>query len=292
MGSVIAIDLGASNGRLILTHFKQGRIETKELQRFLNLPIKKANHLFWDISSIIKEIKIGLKKYVNKYGPLIDGIGIDTWGVDFGLLSDNGTLLENPYSYQDTHTVNVMETIHQRMTMKELFRRTGVESAPINTIYQLYSILKERPDLIKKTHSIVTLPSLIIYLLTGQKSNEFTHASTTQLLNHETKEWDSAIMETVFLRQLPFAKFLPTNEIIAYTTAEFNRETGLKRTSLINVPGHDTASAFTAMPLSSKQTIFMSCGTWVLMGIEVEKPITTDKAYKWGFTNEGTALKT
>lgn len=292
MRKVIAVDLGASNGRLIVAKLHNQKLVMEELHRFSNEPIEKGEHLFWDISSLVNEIKIGLKKYVKKYGASVSGIGFDTWGVDFGIVSNEDTLLEDPYSYRDTHTTEIMPKVHQKIAEKDLFMRTGVESAAINTIYQLAAIFTKRPELEEKTSAILTMPSLLGFLLTGEKYNEFTHASTTQLLNWKTQNWDQEIIEKVFSGKLPLADIKATNTIIGHTKNDLNQEIGLDPIPVINVPGHDTACALAAMPLQNKETAFMSCGTWVLIGVEVERPIVTKEAYKWGFTNEATLVRT
>lgn len=292
MNKVIAIDLGASNGRLIVVKIDKDQLKLEEIHRFPNEPLTKRNHLFWDISFFINEIKFGLRKYVQKYGNSVDGIGIDTWGVDFGFVSKNGGLIDNPYSYRDTHTNEVMDQVHEKVSAEDLFKRTGVESAPINTLYQLAAIISERPELIEEAFNIITMPSLIGFLLTGEKYNEFTHASTTQLLNIDDQNWDENLIEKIFSRNLPMAEIRETNAMIGHTTQQLTKEIGLEQTPVINVPGHDTACALASMPLQNKETVFMSCGTWVLIGVEIDEPIVTEEAYKWGFTNEGTIDRT
>lgn len=289
MTRVIAIDLGASNGRLILSVLKDRKITLEEIHRFPNEPLAKDGHLYWDIDSIKREIMKGLKKYTEQYSEEIHGIGIDTWGVDFGFVGSDGELLENPYAYRDTHTNEIMAEVHQQMSPEELFQQTGVEPAAINTLYQLAAIQKKRPELIDEAETILTMPSLLGYLLTEKRVNEFTHASTTQLLNLHTGDWDEDLLAKIFGKELPLAMIQPTHAILGSTTSAINEATNLQATSVINVPGHDTACALVAMPLVNEETVFMSCGTWVLMGVKVDKPIVSEDAFAWGFTNEGTA---
>lgn len=290
MKRVISVDLGASNGRLILVKLKNNKIQLEELHRFKNEPVERNSHLFWNISNIFHEIITGLKLFSNKYKEPLDGIGVDTWGVDFGLISDNDELLEDPYSYRDTHTIGVMSKVHRKVDRQTLFERTGVEPAPINTLYQLFAIDENHHKLLQKTDIILTLPSLVNFLLTGKKYNEFTHASTTQLVNVHSKGWDQQIIERVFNKKLPLAKIKQTNTVFGNLKEELINEIGVsqERIPVLNVPGHDTACALVAMAKDSKETAFMSCGTWVLIGIEVDQPITSENAYRWGFTNEGT----
>lgn len=294
MKKVISVDLGASNGRLILVKLTKNKLLLEELHRFKNEAVKKDTHLFWDISYIFQEIKAGLKKYTEMYKDSLDGIGIDTWGVDFGFVSFENELLEDPYSYRDTHTNKIMSEVHEKVGKQILFKRTGIEPAPINTLYQIYAIQKNKSKLVDNVDVILTLPSLINFLLSGEKYNEFTHSSTTQLLNIKSQDWDQELIESIFNKKLPLAHIKQTNTVYGYVKEELmlEIELGSKKIPVINVPGHDTACALSAMARNSNQTAFMSCGTWVLIGIEVDQPITSDDAYHWGFTNEGTAENT
>ncbi|MEI3606458.1 rhamnulokinase family protein [Pseudogracilibacillus sp. SE30717A] len=291
MKKVISVDLGASNGRLILMKLQDNQLELEVLHRFTNEPIKRDDHLFWDITTIFREIITGLKTYAANFEGPLDGIGVDTWGVDFGLISWENELLEDPYSYRDTHTAKILGDVHQMVDERGLFKQTGVEPAPINTLYQLFAIQQTRPELLEQASTILTLPSLVNFLLTGEKFNEFTHASTTQLMNVETKNWDEHLMKKIFQEKLPLAPIKKTNTVFGYLKDELIKEVGISHGKLpvLNVPGHDTSCALVAMAKKGKKAAFMSCGTWVLMGIEVEKPVTSDEAFSWGFTNEGTA---
>lgn len=284
MKQVIAIDLGASNGRLMKVKLKNKKITIKEIHRFSNQPIEIDGFLHWDIDMIFYEIKEGLKKV----GERISSIGVDTWGVDIGFVSKEGALIEHPFSYRDTHSSEVMDEIHQKVDEQTLFKRTGVISASINSLYQLKSILSRNPEWVHQTQSILTMPNVINFLMTGKEKNEFTHASTTQLLNYKTKDWDEDLLEKVFDTNLPLAPLHPTNSLYGMTTEELNQEVGIDETPVIQVPGHDTACAVAAMPYEGNNTAFMSCGTWVLMGIKVSEPIVSKEAYELGFTNEGT----
>lgn len=288
MNNVIAVDLGASSGRVILVGLEDGSLTFEELHRFPNEPIERKGQLFWDIDYILNGIKQGIQMYHNTYDAPVQGIGIDTWGVDVGFLDQNYNLIDDPYSYRGSHSLDAMPVIHEKLSPKQLFMKTGVESAAINSLYQIEAIFKDRPKLKSQTAIILTLPSLVGFLLTGKTYNEFTHASTTQLLDPETQDWSTSVMKTVYSKALPFAPIKKTNTIVGDTREQLNKSLGINPIPVINVPGHDTACAHVAMPLVDKNTVFMSCGTWVLIGVEVDKPIVTENAYNWGFTNEGT----
>lgn len=282
---VVAIDLGASNGCLMLVSLRNGKITQKEIHRFPNEIIEKDGHLYWDLQMIFQEIKTGLKKVEGK----IDSLGVDTWGVDFGIIGKDGALLDRPYSYRDTHTVQVMKAVHKNVENKSIFQRTGVESAALNTLYQVKAIYDKNPEWIEKTDSILTFPSLINYLLTGKKRNEFTHASTTQMLSTITKDWDTALLNDVYGFVPSMAPLQKTTTVLGNTIPTVHETIGMGETTVVQVPGHDTACALAAIPTIDRGSAFMSCGTWVLVGVEVDEPVVTDEAHEWGFTNEGTA---
>src|SRR5690625_442213 len=205
---------------------KNKKITIKEIHRFSNQPIEIDGFLHWDIDMIFYEIKEGLKKV----GERISSIGVDTWGVDIGFVSKEGALIEHPFSYRDTHSSEVMDEIHQKVDEQTLFKRTGVISASINSLYQLKSILSRNPEWVHQTQSILTMPNVINFLMTGKEKNEFTHASTTQLLNYKTKDWDEDLLEKVFDTNLPLAPLHPTNSLYGMTTEELNQEVGIDET--------------------------------------------------------------
>lgn len=281
---VIAIDLGASNGRLMKAKLADQEVTLEEVHRFSNQIIEVDGFLHWDIDNIFEEIQIGLKKLDEP----VASIGVDTWGVDLGFVGKDGQLIERPYSYRDTHSSEVMEEVHALFDEQTLFERTGILPASINSLYQLKSILDRHSDWLHQTSTILTMPNVINFLLTGNMKNEFTHASTTQLLSHETKDWDHELMQKVFGQSLPLASIHSTNSIYGMTKREVNEAVGMKETPVILVPGHDTACALAAMPYEGEDIAFMSCGTWVLMGVKVSEPVLSEKARDLGFTNEGT----
>lgn len=285
MKRVVAIDLGASNGCITLVTLQNNKLNYEEVYRFRNDIIEENGYLYWDIDRLFAEILRGIQKVDVEF----HSIGIDTWGVDFGLIGDDGQLLQKPLSYRNTHTIDIMKAIHQRIDEQALFSLTGVESAPINTLYQLKAVLQQDKQLLQNTSSILTLPSLINCLLTGIKANEFTHASTTQMLSIETKDWNYSLMEDVLGMIPPLAPIAETNQIIGETKKEINDKIGRNYIPVVQVPGHDTACAVAAIPRISDNFAFMSCGTWVLIGAKVKEPVVSEKACEWGFTNEGTA---
>lgn len=270
MHQVVACDLGASSGRIFLQDFTGEKIELHEIHRFSNGPIREGGHFYWDFEGIIHEIK----ETILQLSPTVQSLGIDTWGVDFGLLNEKGTLLSKPFSYRDEHTLNQLEKVTQPF---EFFQQTGNEISSINTIFQLMAIQEKYPELLRETSDILMMPNLLMHRLSGEKINEFSISSTSGLLNTRTQEWDQQIQQTFFGKQLPLANVQLPHQLIG-------QYKGLK---LALVPGHDTACALSALPLKDEHSVFMSLGTWGVIGQEVKQPIISEAAFLGGFTNEG-----
>lgn len=287
MKSVWAFDIGASNGRLILNSFDGERMYTKEIYRFTNLAVSVTNNYYWDVLNIFTQMKTAIRTSVQQ-GHKVESMGIDTWGVDFGLLASNGELLTNPYSYRNPKNKMGMERALQNITSENLFQKTGVETAPINTLFQLFTLKTEHPHLLEMADQLLLMPNLLAYFFCGEKNNEFTISTTTQLLNPQSTDWDSSILEFLQIDRKILAPVAQPLTIAGETLPLVNEELQIDPIKVINVPGHDTACALAALPLKDHHSIFMSCGTWVIIGIPVEKPVTEEQAMTWGFTNEGT----
>ncbi|WP_018931835.1 rhamnulokinase [Gracilibacillus lacisalsi] len=288
MKKVWAFDIGASNGRLMLNSFDGEKMYLEEIYRFPNHPIHVINHYYWNILSIFSEMKKGIQVSVQQGHDKVESLGIDTWGVDFGLLSKTGELLANPYSYRNPQNAKGMEDALQLITSEELFRQTGVETAPINTVFQLYTIKQQNPALLETADTLLLTPNLLAYLFCGEKNNEFTISSTTQMLRTGTTEWETDILKRLGISSNLLAPVKQPLTIAGDTLPSIHKELQIEPVKVINVAGHDTASALAALPLEDDQSVFMSCGTWVLIGVPVNQPVTEDKAMQWGFTNEGT----
>jgi rhamnulokinase len=285
---VWAFDLGASNGRLILSKFDGNRLHLEEIHRFANQPVHLTGHFYWDILGIFQEMKNGISKSIQMGHKEIESLGVDTWGVDFGLLSSNGELLGNPYSYRDPQTQEVMDKVLTKISKEELFNRTGVEPLHINTVFQLYAIKSRLPQLFNQAETLLLTPNLLSYLFSGVKVNEFTISTTTQLYNYTQKNWDFELLERLNIPTQIFAPVVQSGTILGPTLKSINKELNIKPIQVIAVAGHDTASALAAMPIKNEKTVFMSCGTWVLMGVQVKDPVVAKDSLEWGFTNEGT----
>lgn len=277
MKTVLAYDLGASSGRLVAQGFDGEKLEMTEIHRFTNKPVYENGHYYWDYDHLIRELNVG----INKVDFQAESLGIDTWGVDFGLLGQNGALVSKPFSYRDTYTEPYVQQATNSIPAYELFQQTGNEISAINTLFQLMAIQSHYPHYLENTAQILMTPNLLVHALSGVAMNEFTISSTSQLVN-ANKQWDEKIQHTFFNKILPFAPIEMPHQIVGNLIANKNIKMAL-------VPGHDTACALSALPIQKADSIFISIGTWGLIGKEVEAPITTIEAFQEGFTNEGTS---
>ncbi|UOQ87387.1 rhamnulokinase [Gracilibacillus salinarum] len=288
MKKVWAFDIGASNGRLMLSSFDGHKLYLEEIYRFSNQPVHLTGHYYWNILSIFTKMKKAMQMSVQQGHQQIESMGIDTWGADFGLLSDTGELLANPYSYRNPLNDRGMNEALQHISAKELFDITGVETAAINTVFQLYTLKKYNPALLDNADMLLLTPNLLAYLFCGEKQNEFTISSTTQLLRAGETSWNKQILQRLSLPDDLLAPTTASLTIAGQSLSVINREIGMSPVKVINTASHDTASAIAALPLEDQYSVFMSCGTWVLMGVPVERPVISEDVMESGFTNEGT----
>jgi rhamnulokinase len=278
MKNYLAIDIGASSGRAILGSVKDGKISLEEVYRFENSQVRLNGHDCWDIDRLADSVKAGIDAALAK-GP-IDSAGIDTWGVDFVLLDEKGERCSDAVAYRDTRTNGAAEEIERDIiSFADLYQRTGIQKASYNTIYQLWALKKESPEQLKRAASFLTVPEYLNYRLTGKVVHEYTDSSTTSLLNAAKKDWDYDLIDRLGLPTNIFGKLeMPGTEVGEYR--------GVK----IVLPAmHDTASAYLAVPARDDKAVYLSSGTWSLLGVENENPITTKAAQIANFTNEGGA---
>jgi rhamnulokinase len=285
----LAIDLGASSGRVLAGLFANGKLELAELHRFWNGAVKQDDGLHWDVDQLFAEIKTGLKKGFSTYGNSVQAIGVDTWGVDYGLLGADDQLLNQPFHYRDTRVDGMMPHVFKTVPQEEIYRRTGLQFLPFNTIYQLSAELS-RPDF-KKAEQMLFIPDLLNYRLTGRAVNEYTEASTTQLLDAKTRNWDFELIRKLGIPEKIFGKIVNPGTVIGKLKPELARELG-GNADVIAVGSHDTASAVASAPLKSKHCAYLSSGTWSLMGLEESEPIITADSAKYNITNEGGVCNT
>lgn len=282
---VLAFDFGASSGRAMLAEFDGKDITMNEIHRFSNDPVKLQGTFYWYILRLMHEIKQGIVKAVNAGG--FDAIGIDTWGVDFGLLDKEGKLLGNPLHYRDENTMGIIEEADKVVPKAEIYERTGIQFARYNSLFQLYSLATKRPDILERAEKMLFIPDLMAYFLTGEMKAEFTIASTSQMLDAKTQAWDDELLEKLSIPKKILPEIIPCGSISGMLSDEICEELGCKKVPVIAVASHDTGSAVVAVPNVTDDFIYISCGTWSLFGTELSKPIINEKTEKYNFTNEG-----
>ncbi|NMO97812.1 rhamnulokinase [Paenibacillus lemnae] len=291
MSTAIAFDLGASSGRALLGRLDHGVMSVEEIHRFSNDPVRVSNRLHWDVLRLFHEIKQGLLSGKQKFGTP-GSIGIDSWAVDFGLIGQDGELQRNPYHYRDIHTDGIMEEVLESIPAAEIFSKTGIQFLPFNTIYQLAALRKYQPELLNSASRFLMIPDLMRYFLTGEQLGEFSNATTTQLYNPIQAQWDQDLLQRLNLPSGICPPVLHPGEEAGRLRASIREELGLDDIPFYTVTEHDTGSAVVAVPALERDFAYLSCGTWSLMGTEVEQPVMHDQARELNFTNEGGAYGT
>ncbi|MBF0442750.1 MAG: rhamnulokinase [Oligoflexales bacterium] len=287
--TILAFDLGASSGRAILGRLDRGRLSTEEIHRFSNDPVNINGCLHWDILRLFFEIKQGIIKCVNAGYRDIDSIGIDTWGVDFGLLDTSDNLLGNPCHYRDRRTEGMVERVFNEISEESLYGITGIQIMRINTLFQLYAMKQSNAPHLREAKTLLLLPDLLNYFLTGIKKTEYTIASTTQLLDAERKNWSFELIRKLKLPVNIFTEIIPPATIVGSLSREMALELGTGQIPVVATASHDTKSAIVSVPAGSDDFIYISTGTWSLMGIESERPVINEESRISNFTNEGGA---
>ena len=279
----LSIDIGASSGRHILGHLENGRITLKEIYRFENGAEKRDGKMIWNVEKLFSSIIAGLKE-CKKLGVVPYSVGIDTWGVDYALLDKDGNLIDEVFSYRDSRTQDVMDKVEQIIPFKELYAITGIQRAPYNTIYQLYC--DKLSGKLDKAEKMISVVDYLHYLLCGVATNEYTHASTTGMLDAKTRTWSQEIIERLGFPKKLFGNITKPGTVIGKIKEDVAKEIGYE--TLVCMPAsHDTASAVIAVPSDSETPLYISSGTWSLLGTELKEPITSETAYKFNATNEG-----
>ena len=284
--SFLAFDLGAESGRGVLGHFDGERLRLEELHRFPNGGVRVLDSLHWDVLRLWHEMKAVLSICAQQNRDL-NGIGIDTWGVDFALLGRKDVLLGFPYHYRDSRTDGMLEAAFRRMPRSTLFERSGCQFLQINTLYQLLSMVVHRSPLLDAAETFLMIPDLFNFWLTGQKVCEFTDATTTQFYDPRRQRWSKEICEALGLPTEMLPEIVQPGTQLATLLPSVAAETGLAEIPVIAPACHDTGSAVAAVPAQGRDWAYISSGTWSLMGIETPEPIVTDQALALNFTNEG-----
>ena len=284
----LAVDIGASSGRHILGKFENGKLELKEIYRFDNGAEKVGDKLVWNIEKLFSNIVAGIKE-CKKLGVTPYSVGVDTWGVDYALLDANNNIIGEVYSYRDDRTLNMTEKSQEVVNFNELYSHTGIQHAVFNTVYQLYA--DKLSGKLDKAEKFLTVPDYMHYRLSGVMVNEYSNASTTALLNAEKRSWDYELIEKYGFPKKIFQKIVEPGTVLGRFTKEIIDEVGFD--AYVVVPAsHDTASAVMAVPANTDKPLYISSGTWSLLGTELKKPITNENALNFNMTNEGGFEKT
>lgn len=282
--TVLVFDFGASSARAMLCRVRDGGFELEEIHRFPNVPVTENGHLRWDIDELWEQMKIAISFGVFNGG--FDAISVDTWGVDFGLIGQDGNLLEKPVHYRDSRTEGMVEEVCSRIPEEKLFEQSGIQSMNINTLFQLHYLVKHEKNTIFRAEKMLMMPDLFAYFLTGECRSEFTEATTTQLIDQKARGWNLQLIEAIGIPKRIFAAAYTARGEVRRSEAgacggiPHGAGAGIRRVS------HDTASAVMAVPTEEEHFAFLSCGTWTLFGTELRRPLVSEKALKMGLTNE------
>lgn len=283
VGAVAAVDLGATSGRVIVGQVGPDTLDTTTVARFPNSPVRMPDGLHWNLSGMYGAVLDGLREAL-RTEESIHSIGVDSWAVDYGLLRD-GRLLGEPFHYRDSRTARGVAAVHSRVPRVRLFERNGLQFLPFNTVYQLAS---EPREVLEFADSLLLIPDLIGYWLSGVTRTEYTNASTTGLFNVQTRRWDDDLIDRLGLRRTMLAPIINPGDTLGHLRKETCTLIGARQgVAVTSVGSHDTASAVVAVPMRAESAAYISCGTWGLVGVETEAPILSDDARQAGFTNEG-----
>ena len=285
--NLLGFDFGASSGRAMLGTLENGKLEIREVHRFLNDPVTLCGRFVWDVPRLVYEMKQALLK-ISHMDVKLDAIGIDTWGVDYGLLDKNGKLLGLPVHYRDERTQGMREKVREIVPDAELFARTGIAYNTFNTIYQLFAMRQEGDPQLDAASDLLFMSDLLTYFLTGAKGTDYTMASTSQMLNPVTRNWDRALLEKLGIPTAMLGAVELPGVVRGTLLKEIAKECGVDEIPVIAVGGHDTACAVAAVPAQGGDYAFLSSGTWSLLGAELDEPLCTEGVMKANYTNEGT----
>ncbi len=283
----LAIDLGAESGRAISATLGADRLTLTEIHRFTNQAVPLPDGLHWDVLRLWSEIRTALGAAAHQYGPDLAGLGVDTWGVDFGLLDKNGALIGNPYHYRDNRTDGMIEEAFRRMPREQIFDRTGIQFMQLNSLYQLLSMVVQKSPALQMADVFLTMPDLFNYWLTGRKVSEFTIATTTQCYDPRQCAWAQPLLHAMDIPTHMFPPVVQPGTVLGEVLPEVAASTGCGQLPVIAPACHDTGSAVAAVPAEGKNFAWISSGTWSIMGAESADPVVNAQSLKFNFTNEG-----
>ncbi len=285
----LAFDLGASSGRAILGTLENKRLTLTEVHRFRNEMTRIHNSYYWNIYSLFEELKTGLKRCITEYGIRPESIGIDTWGVDYALVMPDGRLTGLPYAYRDHRTDTAMEDFFRILPKKEAYLLSGIQFMQFNTLFQLFSSVRQKDPALNVAKDLLFTPDALNFLFTGIRKNEYTIASTSQLLKPGEPEWEYKLVHTAGIPERLMGEIIFPGTVLGPVLSEIDEQTGCGNIPCIAVASHDTASAVVSVPATGENWAYLSSGTWSLLGIETHAPVVTEKSLEMNFTNEGGA---
>lgn len=284
----VAVDLGAESGRVVLAQLAEGRMRLEPVHRFANGPVQVLDHLHWDILRLFSEVKQGIARCGQNNGAGLAGIAVSTWGVDFALLDEAGELLRVPYCYRDPRTEGMMDRVFARMPRDELFRHTGIQFMPLNSLYQLYATALTEPKVLDAAATFLMIPDLLNYWLSGVKSCELTIASTSQLLAVDEQAWARPVLDRLALPASVFPELVAPGTVLGALHGTVADAVALPEVPIIASAAHDTAAAVAATPVlpGNDQFAYINSGTWSIIGLELDAPVISDSSLEHNFTNE------
>jgi len=283
----LALDLGAESGRAVLGQFDGERLRLSEAHRFPNGPVRLPDGLHWDVLRLWTEIKRGLALAIQKHGADLAGVGLDTWGVDFGLLDRDGALVSNPYHYRDSRTDGMLDEAFRRVPRAEIFEQTGIQFMQLNSLYQLLAMVVGRSPALDIAETFLTMPDLFNYWLTGRKVCEFSIATTTQCYDPRQGDWAIPLLEQLGIPAHIFPEIVPPGTVLGQLLPAVAEEVGVSGLPVIAPACHDTGCAVAAVPAEDPGFAWISSGTWSIMGAELPEPVINEQSLAFNFTNEG-----
>ncbi|MDO8681972.1 MAG: rhamnulokinase family protein [Armatimonadota bacterium] len=283
----LAFDLGAESGRAVIGLLDGSTLKLEEVHRFANEPVRVTDGLHWDALRLFHEMKNGFRACAQTYGKDIAGAGVDTWGVDFALIDKSGGLLGNPFHYRDSRTDGILDIAFKRVPRAEIYERTGIQFMQINTLYQLLKMALDKSPLLGAAETMLLMPDLFNYWFTGVKTSEYSIATTSQCYDPRKRAWAVDLLEQMSVPTHILPPVVDPGSVIAPLRKELAEEAGLPQIPIIAPATHDTGSAVAAVPATGKDHVYISCGTWALMGVELDAPLINEKALELNFTNEG-----
>jgi len=284
---IMAFDLGAESGRAVLGTLEGRKLSVHEVRRFPNTPLTLSGHIHWNVYALLDEMKTAMREAAAALGARPASLGVDTWGVDFGLLARDGSLVGLPFCYRDSRNAGAMEDFFKLVPKPALYEATGIQFMPFNTLFQVYAMVRERSPLLGAAADLLFMPDLFNCLLTGKKAAEFTIATTSQLMDPRTKAWIPGLFQAMGLSKRILQDIIDPGTVLGTLTEDVAAQTGLRHVPVVATAGHDTAAAVAAVPAEGLDWAYISSGTWSLVGVEEIAPVISPRTLEANFTNEG-----